>query len=102
MWAGEVGQSLQVHISIYGAFSLMKRVGFLFGIDFHLCGIEDWSFWFSRQGKGFLVAILAKGSNTDWTTYHKAQLWKSLIFTLVIDMIGQLRRDVICRLSVKP
>ena len=36
------------------------------------------SFWFSRLGEGFLLAILAKGSNTDWTTYHKGQFWKFL------------------------
>ena len=40
--------------------------------------MEDWNLWFSRLGKGFLVAILAKGSTTDWTTYHKGQFWKFL------------------------
>ena len=39
------------------------------------------SFWFSRLGKGFLVAILAKGSTTDWKTYHKGQFWKFLKFS---------------------
>ena len=24
------------------------------------------------------MAILAKGSTTDWTTYHKGQFWKFL------------------------
>ena len=47
---------------------------FSFGIEFHLCGMEEWNFWFSRLGKGFLVAILAKGSTTDWTTYQRSVL----------------------------